>query len=245
MKNKPLSKPPIIAEWLLSLCLPNTIKNEILGDLAEEFNQKIAKSANHQMVKQKYWQQALTTSIQYAIIHGKNSLIDANSQQKIMLLIGTIFFISIYLLITWLSNINSTEGINFDIFTELQNGNVHKILTQTGFWPLATTSMYEIKGLSYLFQFEALVWTFISVKILAFCRQKNTISKATFFIFSLLWLFIPYVFGAIYLKLTLLPIQQVGPIVAIMLFSILYLILPITYMNVKNLSTHLNVETHS
>ena len=245
MKKTPLSRPPIIAEWLLSLCLPSAYKNEVLGDLAEEFNQDIVRNKNYRLARIKYWQQALKTPIEYTIIHGKNSVFDTNLQQNIMLFIGSITFISCYLLITWLSNITSTEGINFDIITELQHGNVHKILTQAEFWPLATNSMYEIKGLSYLFQFEALVWTFISLKLLRFCQKNNIINKMTFFIFTFLWLMIPYLFGVIYLKLTLLPIQQVGPIVAFMLFSILYLILPITYMNFKNFSTHLTSEIHS
>ncbi len=245
MKKTPLSRPPIIAEWLLSLCLPSAYKNEVLGDLAEEFNQDIVRNKNYRLARIKYWQQALKTPIEYTIIHGKNSVFDTNLQQNIMLFIGSITFISCYLLITWLSNINGAEEIILDVSSKLQHGNIHKILIQTMFWPLATTSIYEIKSLSYLFQFEALMWTFISVKLITFYRYKSRISKANFFIFSFIWLLIPYVFGAIYLKLNLLPIQQVGPIVAFMLFSILYLILPITYMNFKNFSTHLTSEIHS
>jgi hypothetical protein len=238
MKGNTISKPPIIAEQILSLCLPSAIKNEVLGDLSEEFNLDIKRSANRKYAVCRYWQQVLKTSTQYTIIRGKHSLLDASLKQKLLLLTGGIIFVTCYLLITLLSNINSTEVLAIDIFSELKQGNTHTIFMQKGFYPLAATSVYKIKGISYLFQFEALLWTLLSVKIFRLLK-KSTITKTLFFIVSSTWLFIPYVLGTSYLKITSLPIQQVGPIVAFMLFSILYLVLPMAYMNFKNLSKSL------
>jgi hypothetical protein len=234
MKN---NKPPYIAQQLISISLPNAIKDEILGDLEEEFNAHIAHYSDNRQAKFNYWKQAIITIFQFIAIRGKNSILSSNTKQKISLTVGFSVFLISLLLISWLSHLNGFEYFTQNMETELAQGNPHKALVQTQFWQISLLNIKYANSLDYFFQFEAFIWAVFSIIVINLISKKNLMSKNLMIFSSSVMIFIPYVAGSIFLEFAHYPIQQVGLILAKMIFSIFYLVLPMTYLTYRNLST--------
>jgi len=236
------AQPPYIAEKLLSFFLPNTIKNEILGDLEEEFNEHLTRFSNNKRARYSYWQHALKTLCQFIAIRGKNSLLSSNGNQVIALIMGSVVFISSLLLISWLSHLAGAENFTQSMATALAQGNPHKALVQSQFWQISFTNIKYANNLAYFFQLEAFIWAVCSIFMVNLIRSKQFINKKHISYLSLSVVFLPYTVGSIFLQFNHYPTPQVGLILAQMIFSVFYLTLPMTYFAFSNLSSRSNYE---
>ena len=234
MKNYKYPQPPFVAQKIISLCLPDTVKHEILGDFEEEFNQKFIQYGNKK-ARYLYWKQTIISIFQFIIIRANNSISSSNLKQKLSLVLGAAVFIISLLLISWLSHIEGFEGFTNNIEIELVQGNLHQALTQAQFWQTSLLNIKHTNNLETYFQFEALIWATITMFLINFINKGQRISTNTIFLLYLMTL-LPYLLGSIYLEFNHLPIQQVGPLLAKMIFSVFYLILPTTYLTYRNLS---------
>jgi len=229
------NQPPIIAQKIISLCLPNKVKDEILGDLQEEFNQESIKHGNTK-AEYIYWKQVIISIFQFTIMRTNNSILFSNSKQKCSLILGVAAFLISLLLISWLSHIEGFEGFTNNIETELAKGNLHQALTQAQFWQASILNIKDTNNLEAYFQFDAFLWAITTAILANIITKKKLISSTNMIIALYLITFLPYLVGTIYLEFAYLPIQKAGPLLATMIFSIFYLILPTTYLTYKNLS---------
>jgi hypothetical protein len=237
MNNNKLAQPPYIAQKIISLCLANAIKDEILGDLEEEFHAHLAHSADSRQAKYKYWKQAIITIFQFIAIRGKNSLLSSNIKQRISITVGVIIFFISLLLISWLSHLVGFEGFSQGMELELSQGSPHKALVQAQFWQISFLNLKYANTLDYFFQFESFMWAIFTITVINLIDKKHFIKNKLMIFSSNVMVFLPYITGSIFLEFTHYPIQQVGVMLAKMIFSIFYLIIPITYLTYRNLST--------
>jgi hypothetical protein len=237
MKNTKLTQPPYIAEKIISFCLSNEIKDEILGDLEEEFNNHLAHYENNRQAKYNYWKQAIITIFQFIAISCKNSLLCSNTKQKLSLMVGFFIFIISLFLISWLSHLNGFEGFSQSMELELSQGSLHKAVIQTQFWQVSFLNLKYVSSLYYFFQFEAFIWAVFAIVLLNLIQRKHLFNNKTMIFSSNLMVFLPYLVGSIFLEFSHYPIQQVGEVLAKMVFSVFYLIIPITSLTYRNLST--------
>jgi len=235
MKDPQYPQPPFVAQKVISLCLPNTVKHEILGDMEEEFNQQFILFGNKK-AKYFYWKQAIVSIFQFTAIRANNSLSSSNLKQKLSLVLGGAVFLISLLLIAWLSHIEGFDGFSNNIEAELAQGNLHKALTQAQFWQTSILNLKHTFNLGTYFQFEAFVWAAFAIFFINYINNRHFIS-ATNTIFLLYFMtLLPYLVGSIYLEFSYLSIQQAGPLLAKIIFSIFYLILPTTFLAYISLS---------
>jgi len=242
MKDLKPAQPPLFAEKILSLCIPNTIKDEILGDLEEEFNAHLIRFSNKKQARYNYWQQALVTLFQFIAIRSKDSLLSSNRQQIIVLILGFTIFIISLLLISWLSHLDGLGSFSQSMATALAQGNPHKALVQSQFWQISFTQIKYANNLAYFFQLEAFTWAVCSIFMISLLRKKQFTNKKYIRYLSLIIVFLPYTVGSIFLQFNHYPTPQVGLILAQMIFSVFYLTLPVTYFTFRNLSSRNNYE---
>jgi hypothetical protein len=75
-KEKPqsLRLPPTLPTRFLSWCLPNVLKVPVLGDLAEEFNQKSSEHKGQAQANHWYYRQCLRSGLQFLWFHRRGLL---------------------------------------------------------------------------------------------------------------------------------------------------------------------------
>lgn len=229
-----IHNPPKIASKFLSWALPENLVEPILGDLSEEYLQRVS---NNQLMEAKiwYWRQALNSGVLFKFMSVKNSLFKADLSQIISLAYGLIIFSIMLLLISWLSNVNNFEGFTINIQQALEQGSVHHALTQSQFWDSAVLNLANMNGAHYFFQFEACLWAIFSLITMHLLRKYKVINDFLFVALSNFVVFIPYLIGSFYLEGNDLNLSQAGELLAQMLFSIFYLILPVTYVTYNHL----------
>jgi heme A synthase len=234
------AQPPYIAQQLISIILPNAIKDEILGDLEEDFHAHFAQYSNNRQAQYNYCKQAAISVVQFLFIRAKDSIASSNIKQNISLIVGfSVFFISL-LLISWLSHLDASLNFSQSMMDELVQGNPHKALLHPQFWQISLSSIKLVNSLDYYFQFEAFIWAVISIIVIHLIKQKNSINKTLMMLVSSLMIFLPYIAGSIFLEFGNYKHPQVGVVLAEMIFSVFYLILPITYLTYINLSGYKN-----
>ena len=57
--------PPQLAKLLLTIILPEHVKNEISGDLEEEFHQFIRAGKTENIANRWFWEQTMSTTFRY------------------------------------------------------------------------------------------------------------------------------------------------------------------------------------
>ena len=234
MKCHKNTQSPIAAQKILLLCLPDTIKHEIIGDLEEEFNLQLVQFG-HQRAKYYYWKQAIISIFQFIIIRANSSISSSNYKQKLSLVLGVTVFTISMLLISWLSHLEGFDGFTNNIETELVLGNPHQALTQVQFWKTSFANIKSTNSLETYFQLEALLWAFLAIIFIKLNEIKQLTSPKNMLVLLYFMTFSPYLMGTLYLEFNYHSIQQVGPFLAKMIFSLFYLIIPSTYLTYRNL----------
>lgn len=224
MDNKK-SNPPKLAKLLLNISLPKHVKDEICGDLEEEFNLYILKEKGDVMANRWFWSQSLTTCIRYLFI--KQRLLSA-----LTVILAISILATLYVAITSLSYA-SKEFFNDDFW---YNGNIHLLFFEPKFWSFTSNSIFESLPLMHLVDSRSAIWACLALLSLFKLDQKYQFNTLIFSILSLALMLSPYLYGVITLQLSSLSNKEVGPLIALMWLPIMYMILPIAYLTVKKLT---------
>ena len=222
-------KPPKVALFLLTLILPKSIQNNLIGDLIEEFealSEQDGKAANAW-----FWQQTVDTNLIYLA-----SLIRRPSVlQKLNILLPLSLFTLTILLISWLSNMDSLEGYSDGMWPSLLEGKIHLALFEPAFWQDSTVFFTEVTNIQMFLDIPSIVFAFVVLITLRYLNKKLRISAVNMAVWGYTLVLLPYLWALIHINTQQLSPTQIGPLLAFGLLSFLYLVLPVSYMVNKKL----------
>ena len=75
-------KPPTLAEWLFTKLAPRHLRDDVLGDLHEEFRRFTLVEANWLRARLWYWRQVLGTLAQYRVARGSRKALGGPRQRR-------------------------------------------------------------------------------------------------------------------------------------------------------------------
>lgn len=221
--------PPLAAIRLLLLCAPKYFAEHILGDLEEEFH--LRAQSNTAAAKYWFWQQAVSSSCIY-LIQSAGSLAFL---RKMTLLVSLLLFGVTFQLITWLSYADSLDSFSPQFWDSLISGHIHMAIFEPAFWKQAQYTWRHINAWSFLINTSSMLLTLASGCLFIYMQRRRKFSAHQIALFGCGAMFIPYVFAIAYLNVFVFPAQMVGPVLSLMLLNIFYMILPATYMVLRQI----------
>ena len=215
--------PPRIATYIAKLFLPDRIADNVIGDMEEEFV-KIAQQ-DQRLAKSWYWQQTMETSM----IYFSKKVTAPMFFNKLNVFISVIAFIILTGLIALLSSMDDPSIISENFWEELLRGNIFVALISESFWSNWGTwfSGFHIK---WIIDVPSTVYSVLCLSVLFYMKKKTHVSLSFFVIFGYILTFLPMILGFLYLSNNVLQPTQVGPIIAFMLLSMMYMLLPVAYL---------------
>lgn len=224
-----ISSPPYCALKILKLFTPAHHYNLILGDLLEEYTERAA--VNAAKADAWFWHQTQLN----ILIYTKHTMTSETLIRSLFLSIGLLVFSTLIIIVMWLSSMDHVNGFSPNFWQNLLNGRVHLALLEPAFW--SGTGIYWEKSTQYgishfvmmFFDMPALLCS-LCLLYLYFSILRRTSSVFIACNYGLLLLLLPYMFGLTLLNHLTFEAQQVGPVLAFMLLSTCYLVLPISIM---------------
>ena len=201
---------PKLATWLLSRLANPAYRNELIGDMEEEYTGR--HQANQDTT---YWLLRQTAS---AIWDGQNAMIKSTGFVKALSLVLCVLTLpTIALFVGWLSNLHDPSE---QLLQLLSAGEVHFILFNTEYWRLAwnENSISHLE-LGMFIHTPSILWAMVFAGSTYWFLKKSNPSVWLFSAFALAYMLLPYLFGYAVIN-SLEPVdQKVGPILAFMMLA--------------------------
>lgn len=213
-----------IANKTLGLLLPESLKDAIVGDLREEHF--IRASKDFSSANKWVWRQLFITSF-YAI---NSALRSDRFLQYVVLILCLLGLPIIISMVAWLSNMDETSPY---IWNQLLEANMHIILFDGYFWSQIPESIIRIEHITMYIHYGSVVWSVIALLIMCVIKRMNPVSAHQIALMGAAAMLLPYLMGWMYINTMLLAPTDIGPILAFMLFNILYMLIPVTYWVLK------------
>lgn len=227
---KPTIAPPKFAIELITYIVDETHKEDIIGDIWEEYVQLRGNSAVHATVW--FW-------IQFFSIVGY-TLKDVIYKHHIRLcgvLIAVshclVFSMSINLL-SWLLNTDYSMVDSNLPWSTLLFGHFHSLYYLPELWEFSSQRIGILS--EHMFHSEALIWCLTVSAVGGYYYQSKHLSKPCFIAVGYILLFLPYIGSTLLLSYANLGIQQIGEILSLMLYTLIYACLPISTLSIMKLT---------
>ncbi|MEP2652865.1 MAG: hypothetical protein ABJH06_12825 [Paraglaciecola sp.] len=201
---------PKLATWLLSRLANPAYRDELIGDMEEEYTER--QEANQEA---SYWLLRQTT---LAIWDGQKAMIRTTGFVKALSIILCVLALpTIALFVGWLSNMHMPSE---HLWQLLMAGEVHFILFNTEYWEIA----WNESGVSHLdvmmfIHVQSILWAMVYAVSAYLFLKKIKPSVWIFSAFSMAYILVPYLFGYGVISLFELPPRIVGPILAFMMLA--------------------------
>lgn len=201
---------PKIATWLLSRLANPAYRDELIGDMEEEYTerQQINQDTTNWLLRQ--------TAL--AIWDGQNAMVKSTGFVKALSIVLCVLTLpTIALFVGWLSNIQQPTE---QLWQLLLAGEVHSILFNIEYWRVA----WNESGISHLelgmfINIPSILWAMVFAGSTYLLLKKSNPSVWLFSAFALAYMFVPYLFGYTVIS-SLEPVaQKVGPILAFMILA--------------------------
>jgi hypothetical protein len=213
---KPINnKPPRLALVLLNKLLPDSVNDDISGDLIEEFNQSDSSNLVNQYL---FWRNTISTCWGYSM----------NKQLSLSLAMVAVSLTIFYLLIKAVVFLSVADDPLFykDYW---MNGDIHLLFAEGFFWSNSFGSnAYELDW-GMLVHDSSVIWSTISFTVLYVLDRQHKFRLFGYASLAFIVCFTPYLCGMLILRFNDVPLTEIGPLVAFMWISIIYLILPLSY----------------
>lgn len=216
--------PPSFAVLLLAWILPKYILDAILGDLIEEFNEKAIVS--NKAANKWFWQQAIHT----CIIYFKKKFNSPDFIRKLNVALPCMLFLMAFLLINWLSSVDSLAEYAPGFWQTLLTGQAHMALFEGAFWSNLGSYIAQIDDISFLVDIPSLIITFFSLSLLVYLDKKLSLSPLKMACWGYTLVILPYIWSIVHINSNHFIATQIGPIIAIGLITFLYMVLPVSYL---------------
>jgi len=201
---------PRLATWLLSRLANPAYRNELIGDMEEEYTER--QQANQYT---SYWLQRQTVM---AIWDGQNAMVKSTGFVKVLSIVLCVLMLpTIALFVGWLSNVqNASEHL----WQLLSAGEVHSILFNTEYWRLVwNESGISNLELAMFINTPSILWALVFAGSTYLFLKRSNPSAWLFSAFALAYMLLPYLFGYTVIS-SLEPVdQKVGPILAFMMLA--------------------------
>lgn len=217
--------PPQLAKLLLTIILPEHVKNEISGDLEEEFHQFIRAGKTENIANRWFWEQTMSTTFRY--LFTKQRILSA-----VLILIALSTIVILFIAVTALSYGN-IAFFNNDFWS---NGNIHLIFFEEKFWRFGTEKAFSYIYPNHLIDLNSAIYSVIALLMLFTLAKKFQFKLLTLSMLSLVLLLAPYIYGFALFQLASLTNKEIGPLIAFMWLPIMYMVLPITYLLIKKIN---------
>lgn len=222
MKSANNQTPPGLALKLLSWLIPDHFKDDIAGDLIEEFNKSDRSSAANQLW---FWQQTMGTCWRYTM-----------TWQTLVSLGLAVMSLTMFLVMT--------TAVTFLAYGEGQvysndywvTGAVHLFFAEPVFWESLSNGLLLEATLGIFVNIPSLIWTGISLALLMLIERKQPLSLKKYITLVMALISIPYLWGMLYFMLNEVALKQAGPIIAFMWLPVLFLIVPLSYGVIRKIN---------
>lgn len=218
----PLNTPPLLAQKILNLVVPNHLRESLTGDLEEEFAHRAIN--NNKQATHWFWRQTMQTSLHYF----SQYLATEAMLKKLVIISTVILFPTLLIMISWLSNMDTDTSEH--IWNNLLQGKIHSFLFEAEVIALGSEKLATDFDLLMYFNIPAVLWTVFALAVLYFRNKNKAFSAHQAAAWSAVLMLLPYLFGLIYIEIIEPQARHVGPPVAFMALSIIYLILPSCYL---------------
>lgn len=210
--------PPIVAVSLLNFIVPKAQQDCIIGDLIEEFQSKAKQ--NTAQANRWFWRQTLGNVSFYSKSYLKSSVFLYNS----FTVVSGIIFAILTLFINWLSNMDKVEP---EIWAKLLDGKVLQLLFEPSVLQLGYDKFTTDINLPMYLNTPAICWSMLSLFLIYLLNRKIPLSPHQLAGLGVTLMIIPYILGYFYIQFYQPPPIEVGPILAVMVFPIIYSVIPL------------------
>jgi hypothetical protein len=201
---------PKLVTWLLSRLANPAYRNELIGDMEEEYTER--QQTNLDTTNWLLRQTAL------AIWDGQNAMMKSTVFVKALSIVLCVLTLpTIALFVGWLSNLHEPSE---QLLQLLSAGEVHFILFNTEYWRLAwnENSISHLE-LGMFIHTPSILWAMVFAGSTYWFLKRSNPSVWLFSTFALAYILLPYLFGYSVIS-SLEPVdQKVGPILAFMMLA--------------------------
>ncbi|MCW8108329.1 hypothetical protein OPS25_07460 [Alteromonas ponticola] len=216
--------PPTLPMWLLNLLLPDSVKDDITGDLTEEYS----RSTDTLLNKNKwFWSQTISTCWRFTMT--KQNLASLGLAIISILTLGIIMHA-----ILFLSVADDPASFHNAYWTD---GNFHQFFFDAPLWQFISENNLSRLSFDMFIHLPSMAWLAIALCGFIVLKKQLHLSFTYQLILAASLLMLPYIGGVTYFRLTDVALNQAGPILALMLISAFYLILPFTHLLLKELKS--------
>jgi hypothetical protein len=217
------TKPPKYALRVLEWSLYEHSREEIIGDLYEQFENADRSLLANQIW---FWRQTINTAFGYGRLKPYSLAIILSS-------ICVFVFTLMVFAVAFLSY--GTEAV-FDK-NYWTNGNIHLLFLEKDFWQ--SISWANVSSINHpiamFINIPSIIWAIFSVFILRYLYRSKIASGFDFVLVAIVSLLGPYFIGYMLLISHEISLRKVGPIIAFMWIPIVYLVLPVGFAIYKRL----------
>lgn len=211
--------PPKLSCAVLEITLPAHIKDQVLGDLQEEYGKRLPDNAA--AARRWYRYQALRTVVQYF-----SQFLGSDKLLKVAVILASFILVPvIFVMVAWLSNVDDTTE---RVLQYLLAGDMHKVAITREFWAYAVQSVSQQKDLFMYVNMPSVMWASVSLFWIGYKNKKQLMTAHQLALWGSALMLLPYLLGTFYLSAFAMPPRVVGPIIAFMLLSLFYLLVPVT-----------------
>lgn len=227
---KTIITPPKLAIDLITYIVDETHKEDIIGDIWEEYIELQKHSAVNANLW--FWMQFFSI-VGYVLRKEARKHYVRFFGALIAVSYCIIFGISLNLL-SWLLN---TDYLKLDsglALSTLLFGHFHSLSHLPELWEFS--SQRAVILIEHIFHSKALIWCVTVSAVGSYYYQSKHLSKLCFVTVGYVLLFLPYIGSTLLLSYFHLGIQQIGEILSLMLYTLIYACLPISILSIMKLT---------
>ncbi|MBQ4862481.1 hypothetical protein J8L98_12355 [Pseudoalteromonas sp. MMG013] len=215
-----------IAKWLLDVILPSKVKDDILGDLEEEYSHYMATDVGKANCW--LWHQVLLTCSRYLFI----------STRLLIALAVCVTLCVLALFYTALAFLSYADTPLVYGKSYWLSGSANMLFFEAAFWHFAAEAIDGRFGIDFLIDFRAVLYTVLMFTLLQVIDKKYPLSVAQFIAVSIAFILLPHICLFFYFQMYNLVLHQTGPYIALMWLSTMYLLPICSYRLVSKLHEH-------
>ncbi len=208
--NKHCTEMPKLATWLLSRLTNPAYRDELIGDLAEEYTER--------QLADKETSNWLLRQTALAIWDGQNAMVKSTGFVKALsILLCVLTLPTIALFVSWLSNMQKPSE---PLWQLLLSGEVHSILFNSEYWRLAwnQSDMSHLE-IGMFINSPAILWAVLFAAATYLFLKRSNPTVWVYSALALTFMLLPYLFGYTLINITEPHPKTVGPILAFMMLA--------------------------
>jgi hypothetical protein len=219
----------LVSLWLLQHLLPNKIKDDISGDLEEEYTKYILPEQG--MLKSNVWlfKQTFLTCSRYVFTYSRGLVFLAAT-------LCLAIFLTFAFAIIWLSNMYDPTTLSELFWQNWLAGHSHQVFFEPAFWQYLPEAYKYVFDINLWFDSIACLYTILALYFLAKIDKSKQLSVIKYIFLAIIFMVLPYLWGTYQFMFNDIALKKSGPIVATMWLTILYMILPVGYQIVRKLA---------